>query len=73
MALTIENGDKFRKALADKKMTQGDLHIAIATYVEKKIHAVSQRVTAAHNLRKELSRGVMSDKVLAKGLKIIGA
>jgi len=71
MAMTIANGDAFRKACAENNITELKLAFGIASYVDKNVTSASQCATSVRNLRKELGRAAMSDKVLAKGLAII--
>lgn len=73
MAMKAENAEKFRAILVERKITDADLRACIARHAKAKYpQSVHERTIAAANLRKELSRGEMTDKVLAKGLKIIG-
>lgn len=67
------NAVLFRKLMQERRINKVKFEQGVAGYVlSKEIPSAHQRLIAAHNLRKELARDSMSDKLLAKGLKVIG-
>lgn len=67
-----KNAVIFRRCLSDKNVTPVDFDRAIIKYaVAKYPESLHEAETAARNLRKELGRDNMTDKVLTKGLTIL--
>lgn len=74
MAVTgsLENSQKFNRACLQRKLTWGAVVTHIIRYAADQHPNTHDARIAASNLKKELSRTKMSDKVLLKGLRIIG-
>jgi hypothetical protein len=73
MSLTVSNADKFSEVLEERKITTTKLRQLIDQYVAQ--HGSgggAERAMQAANIRKELNRESMNDKILTKGLTIIG-
>lgn len=73
LAIKMRFANRFRELLKERKLTQSDLDVAIIQYAEKlPLKSDLDRAVSRHNLRKELGRDVMTGKVFAKALAIIG-
>lgn len=73
LATAITNADKFKDVLQKHNINSTQLRKLIDHYVDHHGEGAREaRIMQAANIRKELNREVMSEKVLMKGLKIIG-
>jgi uncharacterized tellurite resistance protein B-like protein len=72
VAATPENKAVFERVCAERKLTWADVVSMVMKYAQEKARNTRDVFATASNLRKELAREKINEKVLRKGLMAIG-